>query len=200
LISNLCRVDVLEHSPYLLEGLALGLYLKAKKIGYLKVAMYEEVATSSRLRGKFMQMLSYVSEAQVPDMERDSIMQRLMHVAQKRNAELDVTGVLFLRGNTFFQIIEGADDSVQSLFQDIASDPKHKSVCVLVNEPIIERRFSGWSMACFHDPSYQPDYLGSLSEIDRYFENEFRFTSQGVYEYFSELSAGLASVRLTKVA
>ena len=147
-----------------------------------------------------MQMLSYVSEAQVPHMERVATMQRLMEVAQKRNAELDVTGILFLRGDTFFQIIEGADDDIQSLFQDIASDPRHKSVCMLVNEPITERRFSEWSMECFHDPSYQPDYFGSLSEIDRYFENDTRITAQGVYAYFSELAAGLASFRLTKAA
>ena len=147
-----------------------------------------------------MQMLSYVSEARVPHMERCSTMQRLMEVAQKRNAELDVTGVLFLRGDTFFQIIEGTDDAIQSLFQDIASDSRHKSVCVLVNEPIVERQFSGWSMECFHDPSFQPDYLGSLSEIDRYFKNESRFTAQGVYRYFSELAGELASFRLTKAA
>ena len=147
-----------------------------------------------------MQMLSYVSEAQVPHMERASTMRRLMDVAQKRNAELDVTGTLFLRGDTFFQIIEGADGAIQSLFQDIASDPRHKSVCVLVNAPIAERRFSGWSMECFHDPLYQPDYLGSLSEIDRYFENESRLMAQTVYAYFSELAAGLASFRLTKAA
>ena len=147
-----------------------------------------------------MQMLSYVSEAQIPHMERASTMRRLMDVAQKRNAELDVTGTLFLRGDTFFQIIEGADGAIQSLFQDIAADPRHKSVCLLVNEPITERRFSGWSMECFHDPSYQPDYFGSLSEIDRYFENEARFTVQGIYTYFSELAAGLASSRLTKAA
>ena len=147
-----------------------------------------------------MQMLSYVSEARIPANDRALAARHLMHVAQKRNAELDISGVLFLRGDTFLQTIEGPDYAVQSLFRSIASDRKHKSVCVLVNEQIEQRRFSGWSMECYHESNYLPDYIGTLQQIEKRFESEARFTALNVYSYFEELLIALDPYRLTKAA
>ena len=147
-----------------------------------------------------MRMLSYLSNAQLPALERKASIQQLMEVAQKRNDELEISGVLFLRGNTFLQTIEGPDDALKEVFQSIVADSRHNSICFLVSEAIERRRFSGWSLECFHDHGYSTDYDGTLQEINKYFKDEACFSASNVYSYFFELADELAPYRLLKAA
>ena len=147
-----------------------------------------------------MQMLAYVSNARIPAMGRKAAMRQLSAAAQKRNDELGISGVLFLRGNTFLQTIEGPDDALREVFQSIVADNRHDSMCVLVNEAIEQRMFSGWSLECFHDHYSTSDFMSTLQDINERFDHEPCFTASNVYSYFSSLAADLAPYRLSTAA
>lgn len=67
--------------------------------------------------------------------------------AARRNAEIDVTGVLFSSGGLFVQVLEGPEDALDALFQRISGDPRHRNVLLLDSEESIEERlFPHWSM------------------------------------------------------
>lgn len=147
-----------------------------------------------------MQMLSYVSESLIPTAERGATVRQLMRVAQEKNAALGISGVLFLRGNVFFQTIEGPKCAVNDVFGSIVSDPRHQSICLLANEPIEKRRFSGWSMECFHEHTNQKDYVNALQDLEYHFRHEEQFSASNVYAYFEEMALSLERYRLPKAA
>jgi hypothetical protein len=51
----------------------------------------------------------------------------------------------YSNGN-FLQVIEGEEATVDTLFNKISLDPRHKRVFVIVKEPITSRSFGDWSM------------------------------------------------------
>ena len=86
----------------------------------------------------------YASEAAVPF--NDQAVRDLLAGARRRNAEVDVTGILLLVDRSFFQILEGAPDAVDKVFERIGLDKRHRKVVKLIREPIEERDFRDWSM------------------------------------------------------
>lgn len=134
-----------------------------------------------------MKMLAYVSHCTIPLHEREQALRQLRTTSQKRNAELEISGVLFLRGSTFLQTIEGPPKAVEAVFQSISADKRHKSICLLLHETIIQRRFPGWAMKCFHEPTYELDYLESLNDLNRDFCDDELFSVRNVLSYFSDL-------------
>lgn len=90
----------------------------------------------------------------------------IIGAAQRRNGELDVTGLL-LRGHMevipsapgeFVQWLEGPEESLDALFRLIDADPRHTEVEVLARGPLADvvgashvavgpgRLFPSWSM------------------------------------------------------
>lgn len=75
-------------------------------------------------------------------------LEQLLHHARNKNAGLDITGMLLYDGyGTFIQAMEGPNDNVQSLFEDIKSDQRHTNVNVLGQQKIIKRSFTSWHMS-----------------------------------------------------
>lgn len=70
----------------------------------------------------------------------------LLQSARKRNQELDVTGLLLHREDSFFQIIEGSRANVRAVFDRICADPRHTRITVLFEGPATHREFSDWRM------------------------------------------------------
>ncbi len=70
----------------------------------------------------------------------------LLQSARKRNQELDVTGLLLHREDSFFQIIEGSRQNVLAVFDRICSDQRHERITVLFEGPTAVREFSDWRM------------------------------------------------------
>ena len=143
-----------------------------------------------------MHMITYISEVSMPPELHGWELNDILKSGQQRNKKLGVGGVLFLRGNTFFQTIEGPCDAVRSVFQSIQADDRHNSLYVLFDEPIEERRFSDWSMECFHQVSCERDYLDIIHEIGEHFSSGTNFSPQGVYLYCWRLVSALAANRL----
>ena len=106
--------------------------------------------------------LVYVSSSTSPASQID--IDSILMSARRRNPRMSVTGVLISIERTFFQVLEGPEDAVQSLFALISRDKRHKGVLPLLNRTMPERRFPKWSMGWASMP---PDHPLS-SEIIRF--------------------------------
>jgi hypothetical protein len=89
----------------------------------------------------------YMSRAVRPLTDLD--LQDLLNQCRRDNTLHDVTGVLFYSHGNIAQLIEGEREVLEPLFEKISRDGRHSHVTKLVDKPITERSFSGWSMA-FH--------------------------------------------------
>lgn len=87
----------------------------------------------------------YISSATVT-FDGDSLCELAEH-AQKRNAELDVTGYLFFDDGQFIQYIEGPRKSTVDLMGRIEHDSRHEVRKVLTDHEVAQRRFPDWRMA-----------------------------------------------------
>jgi hypothetical protein len=73
-------------------------------------------------------------------------LRRILQVARHANAQRSITGMLIYSDNSFFQVLEGDEATVDALFTTIAADPHHKRVTMIIQEPIAKRDFSDWTM------------------------------------------------------
>ena len=79
------------------------------------------------------------------------------------------------------QVLEGPDEAVNSLYEKIKSDPRHKDVSIISREQISARQFSAWEMAFqnLDNPAVknEPGYSQFLHDefiADVYRENPLR--------------------------
>ncbi|WET94885.1 BLUF domain-containing protein, partial [Klebsiella quasipneumoniae] len=70
----------------------------------------------------------------------------LIHRACGKNTPLGITGILLFNGLQFFQVLEGSEESLESLFHEIQSDPRHRDVVELMRDYSAYRRFRGTGM------------------------------------------------------
>ena len=66
------------------------------------------------------------------------------------NARCQITGMLVLAGNCFFQIIEGKPEAIEVLLRRIQADPRHSDMSLLIDESVRRRSFGQWNMGCIH--------------------------------------------------
>jgi hypothetical protein len=66
--------------------------------------------------------------------------------ARKKNQQSQVTGLLIHSGSGFFQVLEGAEDRLWSLYQAIRRNPLHEGCVLLCFEPILKRDFPDWPL------------------------------------------------------
>lgn len=68
--------------------------------------------------------------------------------SSRKNAELDITGVLMASGGLFFQVLEGPAEHVDELYRTILHDARHSDILLLSSDDPVElREFPDWSMA-----------------------------------------------------
>jgi hypothetical protein len=70
----------------------------------------------------------------------------LLEECRRNNAKLGITGMLLYRDGSFFQVLEGDRTVVETLFEKIAADKRHKQTKKIILEPIVERDFAAWTM------------------------------------------------------
>lgn len=70
----------------------------------------------------------------------------LLEAARRTNAALDVTGMLLYVEGNFFQVLEGAPENVDPLYERIRQDGRHQQITRIIHEPIAGRDFAEWTM------------------------------------------------------
>ena len=73
--------------------------------------------------------------------------EQILASARRNNVRLGVTGALLFNRACFAQVLEGARDAVERVFEDISHDLRHREVAILEVAPVEARGFPGWSMA-----------------------------------------------------
>lgn len=64
----------------------------------------------------------------------------------RRNAEVEVTGMLWADGESFAQVLEGGSDQVGLTMDRIRNDRRHTDIEVLLDRAVLSRQFGDWSM------------------------------------------------------
>jgi hypothetical protein len=76
----------------------------------------------------------------------DQALRALLQQAREANEAAGVTGILLHSRGSFFQVLEGRPAAVETVFDRIYADPRHRAIGVLIFEPIAQRAFAHWPM------------------------------------------------------
>lgn len=71
---------------------------------------------------------------------------QILEVARQNNQKNNLVGALYYGNGCFFQCLEGTKQDIDTLYNKLLKDPRHKDLKVLLSEPIQERGFSSWEM------------------------------------------------------
>lgn len=86
----------------------------------------------------------YISRSQL-DHDLDRIA-AIVSSSIKRNAQADITGMLWADGYCFAQVVEGDSSAVEQTMDRIRNDPRHTDIQVLFDRQVVSRQFGRWSM------------------------------------------------------
>jgi hypothetical protein len=71
----------------------------------------------------------------------------IIYDAVARNGLEGITGLLYCEADSFLQVIEGHEDSVEELLERLYLDERHRGLTILSDRAIDEREFGDWTMA-----------------------------------------------------
>lgn len=90
----------------------------------------------------------------------------ILTASRANNQELGITGMLLYRDGFIIQVLEGEKAVVETLYEKIAVDPRHKNVIMVCEDDITSRTFEHWSMGFHvledHDLNHLDGYQGDL--------------------------------------
>ncbi|WCT13206.1 BLUF domain-containing protein [Mucilaginibacter jinjuensis] len=91
-----------------------------------------------------MKYLIYMSSA-TQLMSNDELLE-LLKVSRENNTKKNLTGMLLYGEGAFVQVLEGEDETVDSTYDIIKADPRHKSIIQIISGKLEKRNFPEWSM------------------------------------------------------
>lgn len=92
--------------------------------------------------------LKYVSYMSLQSrlLTNDEVNQMLFQIREK-NKRLMITGILLLIQGKFIQYIEGPEEEIDRVYEQIKIDSRHNELLLLDEGEVEERQFKDWSMA-----------------------------------------------------
>lgn len=110
--------------------------------------------------------LSHIIYASTASQDLDeSDLAHLLLRARQTNAALGVTGMLLYADGSFLQVLEGAERSIKELYAHIKTDPRHRGVTCIIEEPIARRAFADWSMGYCETSASELNRLQNLGGL-----------------------------------
>ena len=98
----------------------------------------------------------------------------ILESAQRNNHPLDITGYLAYGNNFFLQILEGDAIKINSTYQKIIQDSRHKDALMIDYSIISDRQFGRWHMGHCDLHKVPEDLLklfGGIHQFDPYVIN-----------------------------
>ena len=80
----------------------------------------------------------------------DQLLSEVMPIALVSNAKNDITGALFFHQDRFLQVLEGPENKINQLMNNIQKDTRHTNVEIILNEGLNRRSYEDWSMNSFN--------------------------------------------------
>lgn len=109
------------------------------------MAILDEVITfTGHLPMQKLNYLIYISSA-VKLMDEKEL-EGLLTISRKNNQEKNITGMLLYGEGSFIQILEGGYDNIESTFDVIKRDTRHKNITRILGGELKERNFPDWKM------------------------------------------------------
>ena len=106
-------------------------------------------ASQGRAAPDDLHRLIYTSEASPPGAAEDGPSPGVREIADdaaRRNATCGISGALIAVRGHFIQILEGDRDALETVFERICRDMRHRALTLVDYSPAAERLFSGWDM------------------------------------------------------
>jgi hypothetical protein len=103
--------------------------------------------------------------------EMHSAIADILAAARRNNASRGITGALLFSDGCFAQVLEGAREDIELVFETIQCDPRHSDVTIMHLHEVDERSFGDWSMAfggidgVSVDPRINADGMGPVEGI-----------------------------------
>jgi hypothetical protein len=110
-----------------------------------------------------LNQLIYLSQA-VKKMSQSELSE-IHQKASSNNKLIDVTGSLFYNGGWFLQVLEGAPETLNTLYKKIEKDPRHRNSRILYNEPASFRTFMRWNMNMTNLENQDVNRYRELAEV-----------------------------------
>jgi uncharacterized membrane protein (DUF373 family) len=124
--------------------------------------------------------LTYASTA-IKDFSPENLL-ALLKTCRTNNAANNITGILIYSHGTFFQVLEGDEATVDSTFEIIKNDKRHKDVTVIEKLPITERAFPYWSMGF---EKLEGEELAGMEDLNKFFERDFTPAGFASHKYIA---------------
>jgi len=102
--------------------------------------------------------------ATTTDMNLEEL-QSLLDECRRKNAAAEITGILLYQNRSFFQVLEGQRSVVDTLYEKISEDKRHRRVTKVIVEPIEERAFKEWTMGFPKIPTHQLAKIPGLNDF-----------------------------------
>ncbi|MBC7922371.1 MAG: BLUF domain-containing protein [Ferruginibacter sp.] len=112
-----------------------------------------------------LSQLVYVSNRQVTCPEAE--IEKILASCRKKNASLDITGVLLYSPTRFIQYLEGDAKEILRLYDRIKTDPRHRQVRLVSYGSIQNRAFPSWQMATKEISQIELTFRTNVSSPDR---------------------------------
>lgn len=107
----------------------------------------------------------------------------LLATAKRNNGVHGITGMLLYHDGCFMQAIEGEPDQVDSLFDRIKKDRRHKMVIIVHEERSTRRAFADWRMGFSYLTKPDDEISGYTLEDLKGYSN---FLDRPDLEFFTE--------------
>ncbi|PAY09562.1 hypothetical protein CK489_02885 [Bradyrhizobium sp. UFLA03-84] len=108
----------------------------------------------------------------------DAEIANIRSIAEARNSELRLTGVLLFSGRHFAQFLEGTEANLHIMKTSICRDHRHTGIVTLPTDPVEKRRYGRWALA----------YSGWATHIDRVLSDALRKNdARKLLRYMDEL-------------
>jgi len=89
----------------------------------------------------------YISDSTLPDDSEVNIeAQKINDISSKANKEHDICGVLAHCNNRFFHILEGKEDVLSTLLENINNDSRNQNLSVILDVKKDNRVYPDWEM------------------------------------------------------
>ncbi|MDO9161818.1 MAG: phosphate-starvation-inducible PsiE family protein [Methylococcaceae bacterium] len=105
---------------------------------------------------------------------------KLLKECRAHNSAKNITGILLFSNNTFLQVLEGDEASVNSMYALIEKDPRHTDVTIIEKQPIVERAFPYWSMGF---ESVDSNQLTAIPGFNDFFAQDFTPSGLAAHKY-----------------
>ncbi|BAU52099.1 BLUF domain-containing protein [Mucilaginibacter gotjawali] len=96
----------------------------------------------------------------------DAELEQLLATSRAENKNHRVTGMLVCLADSYIQLIEGAEEAIKRLYQNIVKDARHEQVVTLMEGPVSVRFFPDWAMGFDKDKYTLSDYSNTFHLLD----------------------------------